>query len=335
MRSAKQNQVLLLSSDGLFSHFFPESACSRLSEIANWTRYSGRDDSTELRAQIAEADALMTTWHSPFLRMEMFGARPRVKLIAHCGGEVKSRMDEAVLQHFVVTNAPQPMAQPVAEMALALVLSLVRRLPQYAAEMRAGLIRTNEDVSEGETLRGRTIGVVGFGRIGQSFARLIDSLEVELLVADPYCDADTVTAHKGKLVNLDELLRSSSVIVLTAGLTPETSGLLDSRRLALVREGAYLVNVARGGLIDMNALLAELRAGRLTAALDVTDPVEPLPSQHELRQLPNVLLTPHIAAGGIETRRAMGGIAVEEVVRFFKGEPLQNQVTRDMLATMT
>ena len=123
--------------------------------------------------------------------------------------------------------------------------------------------------------------------------------------------------------------------LLAAGLTPETRSLLDSRRLALVPDGAFLVNVARGGLVDMNALLAELHTGRLTAALDVTDPLEPLPNQHELRQLPNVLLTPHIAAGGIETRRAIGLIAVEELVRFFNGEQLQNQVTRDMLATMT
>ena len=87
-------------------------------------------------------------------------------------------------------------------------------------------------------------------------------------------------------------------------------------------DGAYLINVARGGLVDMDALLAELRKGRITVALDVTDPLEPLPPDHELRQLPNVLLTPHIAAGGIEMRRAIGAVAVEEVVRFCKGEQL-------------
>jgi phosphoglycerate dehydrogenase-like enzyme len=96
-----------------------------------------------------------------------------------------------------------------------------------------------------------------------------------------------------------------------------------------------LINVARGGLIEIDSLLTELRTGRITAALDVTDPVEPLPTDHELRRLPNVLLTPHIAAGGIEMRQAIGGIAVEEVVRFSRGEPPLNLVTREMLATMT
>jgi phosphoglycerate dehydrogenase-like enzyme len=85
----------------------------------------------------------------------------------------------------------------------------------------------------------------------------------------------------------------------------------------------------------MDALLAELRAGRLTAALDVTDPLEPLPADHELRRLPNVYLTPHVAAGGVEVRAAMGAEAVEEVARFFGGETLRNRVTREMLSRMT
>jgi phosphoglycerate dehydrogenase-like enzyme len=267
--------------------------------------------------------------------MEMLGTQPRVRLIAHCGGEVKSRMEEAVFDRVTVTNAAEPMAVPVAEMALALMLTLVRRLPDYATEMRAGVVRTNEYVSCGETVRGRKVGLIGFGRIGKAFARLVEPLGAELLVADPYSDAETVAAHEGTSVALDQLLSSCSVVVLAAGLTPETRNLLDQRRLSLMPDGAYLINVARGGLVDMNALLAELRKARLTVALDVTDPLEPLPPEHELRQLPNVLLTPHIAAGGIEMRRAIGAVAVEEVVRFCKGERLENVVTRDMLATMT
>jgi phosphoglycerate dehydrogenase-like enzyme len=332
---AARPRVLLLASDALFPHFFSESVLARLGEVAQWSRYSGREDSPELRAAFAKSDALITTWHSPFLRAEMFGPRPRVRLIAHCGGEVKSRMEEGVFNLLTVTNAAGPMAAPVAEMALALMLTLVRRLPQYAAEMRAGVIRTNEYVSRGETVRGRTVGLIGFGRIGQAFARLVEPLGVRLLVADPYCSADAVSAHKGTLVVLDELLLFSSVVVLAAGLTPETQNLLDARRLGLMPDGAYLINVARGGLVETEALIAELRAGRLTAALDVTDPLEPLPPEHELRRLPNVLLTPHIAAGGIEMRRAIGETAVAEVARFFKGEAPQNIVTREMLATMT
>jgi phosphoglycerate dehydrogenase-like enzyme len=125
------------------------------------------------------------------------------------------------------------------------------------------------------------------------------------------------------------------VIVLAAALTPETKDLFDERRLSLIGDGSHLINVARGGLIDLEALLVELRKGRLTAALDVTDPIEPLPIDHELRTFPNVILTPHIAAGGIEMRREIGALAVEEVVRFANEQPPLNRVTREMLATMT
>ena len=331
----KRMRVLVLASDVLFSHFLPESLCARLSLVANWSRNSERENSPRLREEIAHADALITTWHSPFLDRSILGPTPRVRLIAHCGGEVKSRVAEEMFDQITVTNAAEPMALPVAEMALAMMLTLVRRLPMYSEEMRNGVARTNEFASLGETVRGRKIGLIGFGRIGRAFARLIEPLGAELLVSDPCCPSEIVAAHHGRLVQLDELLRSCSIVVLAAGLTSESRDLLDKKRLALLPDGAYVINVARGGLIEMNALLSELRTGRLSAALDVTDPLEPLPPEHELRGLSNVLLTPHIAAGGIEMRRAMGAIAVEEVVRFCRDEPLQNVVARKMLATMT
>jgi len=333
--TASRPQVLVLASDVLFDHFFSEDARARLSTVSEWSRYAGREDSPELRTLIAAADALMTTWHSPFLLDEMFGDKPRVRLVAHCGGEVKSRAEQRVIERFIITNAAEPMAQPVAEMALALMLTLVRRIPEYAAEMWAGSISTNEIASTGETIQGRNVGLIGFGRIGKAFSDLIRPLRARLFVADPYCNRETVETHDGTPVSLDELLSLCSVVVVAAALTPETKNLLDKKRLALMADGSYLINVARGGLIDIEALVAELRAGRLTAALDVTDPFEPLPVDHELRRLPNVLLTPHIAAGGIEMRRAIGDIAVEEVCRFFRGEQPRNVVTREMLATMT
>jgi len=317
--------VLVLASDVLFQHFFTERALQKLAEVTSWSRSALREDSPELRNEIANADVLMTTWHSPFLTAKMLA--PRVKLIAHCGGEVKSRVAEEVFDFVTITNAADPMARGVAEMVLALALTLVRRIPDYAAEMRDGVIRTNAEVSEGETFFGRRVGIVGFGRIGRAFARLLPPFGVEVLVSDPFAGVDSV--------DLDELVATCSVVVICAALTPETRGMFDKRRLSLLMDGAYLINVARGGLIEMDALLDELRQGRISVALDVTDPLEPLPVEHELRRLPNVILTPHIAAGGIEMRREIGAMAVEEVVRFAKGEPQLNRVTSQMLATMT
>ena len=327
--------VLVLASDVLFQHFFTAESLTQLGEVTSWTRSSLREDSPQLRNEIANAEVLITTWHSPFVTADMLGQGSRVKLIAHCGGEVKSRVAEDVFETVTITNAADPMARGVAEMALALMLTLVRRIPDYAAEMRNGVTRTNEYVSEGETLFGRRVGIVGFGRIGRAFARLLKPFDVEILVSDPYAKDDSVAAYEAKPVALDELLKSCSVVVLCAALTSDTRDMFDKRLLSMMPDGTYLINVARGGLIDLEALTGELRSGRLTAALDVTDPLEPLPQDHELRKLPNVILTPHIAAGGIEMRRQIGAIAVQEVVRFAKGEPPLNRVTREMLATMT
>ena len=332
---AERPRLLVLTSEALFPHFFPAHVIARLEEVGEWSHFAGRDDSAELREKIASADALVTTWHSPFLRLEMLGSPRRVRVIAHCGGELKARMEEQVVATLMVTNAPGPMATPVGEMALAMVLTLVRRLPAYDREMRAGVIRTNEYVSRGETVRGRRVGIVGFGRIGRAFAHMIEPLGAKLYVTDPYCSEAAAAEHKAAKVELEALLGACSVVVLAAGLTPETRHLLDARRLALMPNGTYLVNVGRGGLIDMEALLAELRAGRIAAALDVTDPIEPLPPEHELRRLPNVLLTPHVAAGGIEMRHALGEVAAAELARFFGGQQPHNVVTAEMLATMT
>jgi len=327
--------VLVLASDVLFPHFFSVESQNKLTEVTDWKRSSDTEDSPTLREQIANADVLMTTWHTPFLTAEMLGPRPRVKLIAHCGGEVKSRVAEQIFDYITITNAAEPMARGVAEMALALALTMVRRIPEYASEMRDGVVRTNAEVSSGETLFGRKVGLVGFGRIGRAFARLIAPFQVQLVVSDPYADSDVIAEYGGSLVELDDLVRSCSLIVLAAALTPETRNLFDKRRLSEMAVGSYFINVARGGLVDTEALVAELRTGRLSAALDVTDPVEPLPIDHDLRKLTNVILTPHIAAGGIEMRREIGAIAVEEVIRFAEGRDPVNRVTREMLATMT
>ena len=109
--------VLVLASDVLFQHFFTEESLKKLGEVASWTRSSLREDSSQLRSEMANADVLMTTWHSPFITAEMLS--PRVKLIAHCGGEVKSSVAEDIFESVTITNAADPMARGVAEMALA------------------------------------------------------------------------------------------------------------------------------------------------------------------------------------------------------------------------
>jgi phosphoglycerate dehydrogenase-like enzyme len=327
-------RVLVLAGDALFAGFFPPGSLARLETIADWERYAEREDSQDLRERLARADALVTTWQSPYLRTQVV-RKSSVKAIVHCGGELRARMEDEVLDHVTVAHTPDPMALPVAEMAVALMLAFVRRLGEYDRAMYAGAAPRQDDAREGETLAGRRIGIVGFGRIGRALARLLKPFGAALATADPYVEADEAKRAGVAVVELEELLRSSSIVVLTAALTPETKGMIDRRRLALLPDQAVLVNVARGGLVDLDALVVEVEAGRISAALDVTDPLEPLPAEHRLRRAPNVILTPHVAGGGLETRRAMGEAALAELERFFRGERPKNVVTRDMLARMT
>ncbi|MGH7803246.1 MAG: hydroxyacid dehydrogenase [Candidatus Binatia bacterium] len=327
-------RVLVLASDALVAGFFPPDICKRLEAIATWERFAEREDSQEFRERLSRADALVTTWQSPYLRTQIIRKSP-VKAIVHCGGELRARMEDEVLDHVMVANTPEPMARPVAEMAVALMLAFVRRLGEYDRAMFAGAIPRQDDAREGETLAGRRIGVVGFGRIGRALATMLAPFGATLVAADPFVDASDAKRAGVELVELDELLRSCSIVVLTAALTRETKGMIDRRRLALLPKDAVLINVARGALLDLAALVVELESGRISAALDVTDPLEPLPADHRLRRAPNVILTPHVAGGGVETRRAMGEAAVAELERIFRGEKPQSLVTRAMLERMT
>ena len=324
----------MLASAALFRLFFPPATLRELRRIADYERHGGTTDSADLRRRLARADPLVTTWHSPFLSSEML-AGTGVRAIVHCGGELAARLEPALLDRLTVVNTPEPMAAPVAEMAIALALALVRRLPEHARAMRAGASPDNAAAAVGETLAGRRVGLVGFGRIGRSFAKLLRPFGADLSVYDPHVSASAVRALGGRKRTLDALLRTSSVVVLAAALTRETRGLLDARRLALLADGASIVNVARGGLVDLDALTRELESGRLRAALDVTDPLEPLPQDHRLRQLSNVILTPHVAAGGLEVRHAMGRACVAELERVLRGGRPRRRVTRADLARMT
>ena len=137
------------------------------------------------------------------------------------------------------------------------------------------------------------------------------------------------------LVSLPRLLRESELLVVAAGLTDETRGLLDRKALRLLPDGATLVNVARGGIVDLPALAAEVRSGRLRCALDVTDPLEPLPVRHPLRRMRGAVLTPHVGAASGEVRRAMADIVLDSLERFFRGERVRTRVTPRMLERMT
>jgi glyoxylate reductase len=215
-----------------------------------------------------------------------------------------------------LTNTPGVLDAAVAELTLALMLACRRQLVASDRFVRDARWRTGWSRPEqlGHDLAGATLGLVGMGRIGSEVARRANAFGMQV-----------IHHRRSDGLPLDELLRVSDVVSLHVPLTPETHGLLSRERLALLRDGATLVNTARGAIVDESALVDELVSGRISAGLDVFADEPRVPER--LLDLPNVVLTPHIASATVETRAAMTRVLVDNVLAFLRGEPLPNEVS--------
>lgn len=281
-------------------------------------------------AALAAAEVLYTSWYCPPVTAEVLAAAPRLKAIVHAAGSVKHHVTRACWERgLLVSSAAAANAEPVAEYTLASILFANKRVLELAALYRDR--RAPLDVyglSSGIGNYRRTIGIIGASRIGRRVIELLRPFDLDVLVADPYLTEDLGVPHVG----LDELFERCDVISVHAPELPETEHLVDAARLARMRDGATLINTARGALVDTGALTAELTSGRLYAVIDVTEP-DPLPPDSPLYDLPNVLLTPHIAGSlGGELAR-IADLAVDELVRYAKGLPFEHGVAAAELAT--
>jgi phosphoglycerate dehydrogenase-like enzyme len=332
-------RVLVLAGRALFESFFDAPRRRRLSRAVRWRRSEARRVDAPLRELLAVADGLVTTWDSPRLKEDLPALAPRLRVVAHCGGEVSGKFARPLFSRFAIANTPSPMGPYVAELAVAFLLRDVRRLEEYREALRRPSNRIYRQLhlhgGGRESLRDRTVGLVGFGRIGRAIADRLRLFGPRILVHDPHVPRRLARLHGVTLSPLPRLLRSSEFLVLAAGLTDETRGMIDRSALRLLPAGALVVNVARGGLLDLEALTREVRSGRLRCALDVTDPLEPLPPRHPLRRLRGATLTPHVGAGALAVRRAMADIVLETLERHFSGRRLTNRVTPAMLDRMT
>lgn len=278
---------------------------------------------------LAAAEVLLTSWGCPPITHEVLDAAPRLRAIVHAAGSVRSLVPADIHERGVeVTTAAHLNAVPVAEYTLAAIIFAGKRALPLAELGRANPAGWADSfTAQNLSNLGRTIGIVGFSRIGQEVMARLPMLDTAaVLVADPFADPAEVAAAGGTLVPLEEVLRRSEILSLNAPLLPSTAGMIGAAELALMPDGATIVNTARGGLIDHDALTRECRAGRLDAILDVTDP-EPLPAGHPLLELPNVTITPHLAGSlGNETMR-LADFAVDAVVAHAAGRPLPGALT--------
>jgi glyoxylate reductase len=265
-----------------------------------------------LRERAAGADGLLATLTEQ-IDAELLDAAPGLRAIANMAvGTDNVDLDAARARGIAVGNTPGVLTDATADLAFALLLALARRLPEGEAMVRAGEWRTWEPAGLlGADVAGATLGIVGWGRIGQAMARRGEGFGMEVL-------------HNSRSsgLPLGELLERSDYVSLHTPLTSQTRHLIDDAALARMRPTARLVNTSRGGVVDQAALRRALVEGRIAgAALDVTDP-EPLPAGDPLLDAPNLLVVPHLGSATVRTREKMADMAADNLLAALAGEPM-------------
>jgi phosphoglycerate dehydrogenase-like enzyme len=309
--------VLTMRPAALADRLFDDTARRRLATVANvWPEVLEDLAAPEATKALERCDVLVTGWGAGFLTDAVMAAAPRLRAVVHTGGSATGLLGPAARERrMTLTDARAANGRPVAELSLALILLAGKRtLPsaRLYTERRAFIDREQAFPRAGN--HGRRVGLVGASCIGRQTIELLRPFDLAVSVSDPYLTDDDARDLGVRKVELDELMATSTVVSVHAPDIPETRHMIDARRLALLPDGATLINTARGALVDTDALVAELSTGRIDAVLDVTEP-EPLPADHLLWSLPNVLLTPHIAGSMGNELSRLGDSAVAEVER--------------------
>jgi phosphoglycerate dehydrogenase-like enzyme len=334
----RRPSLLISAGEQLFASFFSRQVEQRLSRLFRWERQGSGKFTADFRKCLSTAQALLTTWDSPPLGDDLSLLAPQLRMIAHCGGEVKSRFSRSLFKRLTITNAPDPMARATAELGAALLLYGARNVDFYRSELRKRSNKIYDEVhlhGGSESLIGQTVAMIGFGRVGHALVDLLRGFDIQWLVHDPYAPRSLSRQYRVRFLGLQQLLPQAHVLVLAAALTEQTRGLLGRQNLSYLPDGACVINIARGGLIDLDALRTEVQRGRLRCALDVTDPQEPLPAGDPLRTMPGAIVTPHIAGSGRRVREGIARVVLDDLERFFSGKRVENRVTTSMLDRMT
>ncbi len=282
-----------------------------------------------LPAALADADALVVR-SAVQVDDALMEHAPKLRVIGRAGVGVDNIDAEAATRRgIVVMNTPGANAIAVAELTLCLMIALARKVPAANASMHAG--KWEKKSLQGGELRGKTLGILGLGRIGLEVAKRARGFGLEIIGSDPFVSAAVARENGIRLVSLDELIAGSDYLTLHVGLTPQTAGIINAKNIAAMKKGVRIINCARGELVDEAALAAALKSGHVAgAALDVL--TEEPPKDSPFFGLDNVILTPHIAGSTAEAQEAVGVQIAMQVREYLKLGVVQNAVNLPSLS---
>lgn len=327
-------KIAMLMDDPLRESLFSSKTMEDLGQLGEIAlNRAGGTDMETVRQVILGCDVAITSWGSPQLDARVLNCAPDLRLVAHAAGSVKGIVsDELFRRNIRVISSARVLSRGVSETALGLTICACKNVFAFHDAIHAGGWVT--DYSAISEMYGLTIGVVGCGFAGAHYITLLRAFGVELLAYDPLLSGGQIEALGARKVDLDTLLQSSDVVSLHAPSIDKTYHMIDEKALALMKDNAILINTARGSLIDEAALVKAMERGKLKyACLDMTDP-EPPAVDSPLRRISNCIMTPHLAGLANNGKRKIGTHVTEEIARFIQGEPLQTEVTQDMLATI-
>lgn len=305
----------------LVTHSLPAGADSTLAEEWEVWPGTGAMPRSELVARAGEIDGLLCMLVDD-IDAEFLTRAPRLRVISQMAVGVDNiDLAAATAAGIPVGHTPGVLTETTADTAFSLLAAACRRLPEGQRALREGVVgEWDPGFLLGGDLFDTTLGIVGLGRIGQAVARRGTGFGMRILYSGPRPKAEASDLGADH-VSFDTLMAAADHVVITAPLTSATRHLVDAAALARMRDGATLVNVARGGLVDQDALVREAATGRIRAALDVTEP-EPLDPGHPLLAMPNVIVVPHLGSASVRTRRAMADLAVANLRAGLAGEQL-------------
>jgi phosphoglycerate dehydrogenase-like enzyme len=317
--------------------FFEDHVITRLHELTDLLIYNGNKAPTPSDAAIMlkDAHACITSWGSPCFTEELLDDAPNLRLIIYAAGSVKPIVSPAVYERGItITSGASAISPCVAESALGLIIISMKNIFEMnRITKQQGWKAGRTAMFSAKEMVGTSVGVVGAGHVGSHLLHLLRNFRVRVLLYDPFMSPEKAHALGATLTDLDTLMQECDVISLHAPSLPSTRHMINERRLKLMKDGATLINTARGSLVDEQALINELKSGRIRACLDVTDP-EPPADDSPLRYLDNVVLTPHMTGTITTGLMLLGRYALEEVERFVSGQPPLNSVSSEQLANL-
>lgn len=328
-------KISILVNDRWKEKVFSKAHYSRLGELGKVNIYRG-DERFSDREYILDflkgTEVLITSWESPALDAGMLEACPSLRGVIHAAGSVKPIVTEDFIARKIrLASSAVELSRGVAETTLGIAISACKRMFSLSADTKRGMWRENFNTIT--DFYGIKIGVIGAGCAGRWFIKLLGSFCVDICVYDPYLSEDEIHNMGAEKCGLNELMLSCDVISIHAPSVPETFHMINRENLSLIKDGAVLINTARGRLIDEAALIEECRGGRFTAVLDVTSP-EPPAADSELRSLPNIILLPHIAGVTTNGVRRIGEHVCKEVKHLLSGEKMECELDLTKLGIM-